>query len=85
MTARSARATGPTSVPSAAPERAAAAAPRGAEPQPALHTFELAIWERAERWQFYETMRDVSEQAVRSQFARAYGRGYTLLHVHCLR
>jgi hypothetical protein len=50
-----------------------------------LHTFELAIWERAERWQFYETMRDVSEQAVRSQFARAYGRGYTLLHVHCLR
>lgn len=49
-----------------------------------LRTFELTIWEKAEHWQFYETMKAASEDAVRAQFGRAYGKGYRLVHVHVL-
>lgn len=73
-----------------APAAEAVAGPVGAVPaappaEASLHTFELTIWEKAEHWRIYETIQAVSEQAARAQFARAYGRGYRLLGVHCLR
>lgn len=51
-------------------------------PGPRLHTYELTIWEKAEHWRFYETVRAVDEQAVRKEFVQRYGRGYRLEQVH---
>jgi hypothetical protein len=49
-----------------------------------LRSFELQIWEKAEHWQFYETLQAVDESDARQRFADAYGRGYRLISLHAL-
>lgn len=59
------------------------AAPAGPAGEPSLHTFELTIWERAEHWRFYDTVRATTEAEARTVFAKRYGKGYRLEQVHC--
>lgn len=60
--------------------------PAGEPPAAAgLHTYELTIWEKAEHWRIYENVSARSEAEARALFAKNYGRGYRLVHVHCVR
>lgn len=49
-----------------------------------LRKFELTIWEKAEHWRLYEIVLAVDETAARREFAKTWGRGYRLMHVHAI-
>lgn len=57
---------------------------RSAPPARPLRRFELQIWEKAEHWQFYETIQAVDEADARRLFTQTYGKGYRLISLHAL-
>lgn len=44
-------------------------------------TYEARIWEKAEHWYFYTTVKATSEAEARALLAKSYGKGYRICEV----
>lgn len=54
--------------------------------QPEQNDYEVTVWEKAEHWNFYVTIRAESEEAARAEAIKQFPRrSYVIRHVHCIR
>jgi hypothetical protein len=48
-----------------------------------MYEYEITVWEKAEHWQFYETIKADSESDARARALKLYPvRSYVIRHIH---